>query len=137
MKCEVLMPYIEWDEQYSVKNAEMDRQHQMLFDYINEFYTAIDFDRRKSDLVAILDKVIQYTHFHFLAEEQLMRDVNYPDYEKHKNIHKELVTRVLKLKEQLISTEDKGETAEEIKSFLKNWLTQHIQGIDKKYSLFL
>jgi len=129
------MPYITWTEEFSVKHAEMDKQHQLLFDYVNEYYDALEAGQSNQELVPVFEKIISYTDFHFKDEEKMMQKMQYPDFQKHKLMHETLVKRVLELKDEL--AQNKAEIAEHIKYFLKNWLTAHIKGIDTQYSEYL
>lgn len=128
------MAHFEWEEKYSVKNSEMDHQHQKLFDYINAFYDQVESGTDASCQKAFVD-IVKFTEYHFRDEEAMMDKVNYPDAAKHKIIHKQLVSRVTELGNDL--AEGKEGAKAQIKVFLKNWLTAHIMGIDMKYSEFV
>ncbi len=128
------MAQFEWDDKYSVKHSKMDQQHQKLFEYINTFYEKVDSGTDADCQKAFLD-IVKFTEYHFRDEEAMMDKVNYPDAAKHKIIHKQLVARVTELGNEL--AEGKEGVKNQIKVFLKNWLTAHIMGIDMKYSEFV
>lgn len=128
------MTFIEWSDGYSVKNAKMDEQHQMLFQYVNEFYEASENGKPHGELIIIFDKIIEYTHYHFQDEETIMAEANFPNLETHKAVHAQLVERVMDYKNRL---QTENGVATEIKFFLKNWLTMHIAINDKEYSACL
>lgn len=46
----------------------------------------------------VLNELIDYTKTHFADEEQLMEEHGYPDYEKHKETHAELIEKLLELR---------------------------------------
>ena len=79
----------------------------------------------------VLDDLVRYTKFHFAREEEFFAKTGYPAVE-HKKEHAELVKQA----EALQSRYKSGEVALSIEAldFLKDWLTIHIQGTDKKYS---
>lgn len=126
------MSFIEWKSDFSVHHDRMDKQHQLLFDYVNEFYFALERKAENDELVTVYSKILSYTDFHFKDEERLMLENNYPDYEIHKNMHENLVNEALLFREKLVQQEQGVEN--NIKYFLKVWLSAHIKGIDKKYS---
>ncbi|MBI3592188.1 MAG: hemerythrin family protein, partial [Nitrospirae bacterium] len=72
---------------------------------------------------------------HFANEENMMKTHAYPDYLKHKAEHDNLTKQALDLQKQ--HKEGKPVLTIELMTFLKNWLSNHIMGTDKKYSPFL
>ena len=60
---------------------------------------------------------------------------SYPDLYPHKIQHVELVKQVMEFKKKL--TSGNVVFSQEIQSFLKKWLVDHIIGTDKKYTPFL
>jgi hemerythrin len=129
------MALITWNENYSVKVKQFDDQHQKLIDMLNELHESMKVGKGKVALEKILHGLIQYTQNHFSSEERLMKQYNYPEYEKHKKEHNLLVMQVLDLQKMY-----KNGTAiltQDVMQFLKDWLQKHIQGEDKKYGPFL
>lgn len=128
------MAIITWTELYSVGVERFDQQHKKLFVIVNELHDAMSSGRGQMELKNILDQLIDYTQTHFAAEEKLMREYHYPDFEKHCQHHKELTQQVLDFKTKY----DSGKIGLSIQltQFLKDWLANHILGEDKQYSLF-
>ncbi|MES9992509.1 MAG: bacteriohemerythrin [Candidatus Thiodiazotropha sp.] len=126
--------FVEWSDALSVGIEEIDEQHKMLVSLVNKMHEAIH-QRHGSDVVkGILGDLADYTRIHFAVEESLMRILNYPDYENHKEIHEELLQSVSDLQEKVAT----GKTAIgfELMHFLKTWLTKHIMEEDMEYSSF-
>lgn len=126
--------FIEWSDQLSVGIEEIDAQHQMLVELVNEMHDAIR-NKHGSDVVHdILDRLTDYTRIHFAVEESLMRILNYPGYEEHHAQHLDLIDHVIQLQKKVAS----GKTAIgfELMHFLKTWLTKHILEEDMQYSGF-
>ncbi|MCU7801075.1 MAG: bacteriohemerythrin [gamma proteobacterium symbiont of Lucinoma myriamae] len=97
-------------------------------------HTAIE-EHHGSDVVSeILSELADYTKIHFAVEESLMRILDYPGYEDHKEIHDELLNNVLELQKKVAF----GKTAIsfELMHFLKSWLSKHILEEDMQYSGF-
>lgn len=126
--------FVEWSDDLSVGIEEIDAQHQVLVDLVNEMHQAIH-NRHGSDAVrGILSRLADYTRIHFAVEESLMRILGYPDYDTHKVQHEELIAHMVELQEKV----DSGKTAIgfELMHFLKVWLTKHIMESDREYGDF-
>lgn len=124
--------FVEWSDDLSVGVEEIDEQHKVLVDMINDMHEAIH-QRHGSDAVQeILAKLADYTRIHFAVEESLMRILNYPEYEAHHEQHKELLAHVVELQEKVRT--GKTSIGFELMHFLKVWLTKHIMESDKEYT---
>ena len=126
------MALFDWDSgKYSVYIDEMDTHHKKLMSLINSIYDASKNPPNKASNTKLFDEIINYTLMHFETEEKIMEKMGFPDIKTHKFIHKDLVSKVVKFREEY----DKGPGAykPEFVNFLKVWLTAHIQGIDRKY----
>jgi methyl-accepting chemotaxis protein len=112
----------------------MDRQHQRLFDLINQFYDALQDGKSKDVLSKTLTELVSYVDIHFADEENLMRQIRYPALAAHQTKHRRLVDHVKKL----FSDFQAGRPVNSLNlaDFLKNWLVQHIQKEDKQYGRF-
>ncbi|MCU7842356.1 MAG: bacteriohemerythrin [Candidatus Thiodiazotropha sp. (ex Monitilora ramsayi)] len=126
--------FVEWSDTLSVGIEEIDEQHKLLVDLVNKMHEAIH-QRHGSDVVnSILADLADYTRIHFAVEESLMRILNYPGYEEHKEIHEELLHSVVDLQEKVAT--GKKSIGFELMHFLKTWLTKHIMEEDMQYSSF-
>ena len=126
------MAMVEWDDAYSVNIQEIDEQHKCLIDIMNELYMALA-NKSNRDLVSeVLNKLVEYTKVHFAVEETLMRIFHYDGYEAHKEIHDRIVTRVLEYQGQFNAGNDK--VGMELLMYLKDWLFDHINKVDKAYT---
>ena len=125
---------VEWNDSLSVGIQEIDEQHKVLVDLLNEMNRAI-INRQGTQVTgAILQRLAHYTKVHFAVEESLMRILGYPDYEAHKARHDTLIDQMNELQTKLAS--GKPSTTFELMHFLKVWLTKHIQESDNEYSDF-
>ena len=125
------MSMVVWDDSYSVEIQEIDEQHKCLIQIMNELYTAMA-NKSNRDLIGdVLDKLVDYTKVHFAVEEALMRIFHYEEYEEHKAIHDRIVAKVLEFQGQFRSGNDK--VGMDLLMFLKDWLFDHINKVDKRY----
>jgi hemerythrin-like metal-binding protein len=121
---------IEWSRSYSVGVTQMDNEHKRLIDIINNLYAAMRGGRSTEVVGSVLDELIDYTKTHFAHEEALMQQTNYDGYDVQKRSHVELVNQVIEIQNKFRNGTALGQ---EVMTFLKNWLINHIQGLDKKY----
>ncbi|RLD77580.1 MAG: hemerythrin [Bacteroidetes bacterium] len=129
------MKLIEWDENLSVKIDSIDEQHKVLVDMINDFYEKIRTKAANELISELIKKMKNYTVVHFTTEERYFKQYNYPDIEAHKKEHQDFVDKVVDLEKRFNS--GKVILSFEITNFLKEWLINHIQGTDMKYTNFL
>ncbi|MGB9133103.1 MAG: bacteriohemerythrin [Methanosarcina sp.] len=126
------MPIITWTDTFSVKVAEIDTQHKKLVEMINKLYEAMKVGKSKDVMGEILNNLISYTATHFKTEEKYFDLYSYPEKETHKTEHKEFVETVTKFKNDFDS--GNATISIELMNFLRDWLTKHINGTDKKYT---
>lgn len=128
-------PLLEWTEMLSVGIEEIDAQHKVLVDLINQINEAILCHRGSEEAGAILQRLAEYTRIHFAVEESLFRLLGYPEYETHKSHHEQLIDQVERLRAKMQG----GNVANsfEVLHFLRQWLTHHIMEEDKQYVPFL
>ncbi|GAB7021853.1 bacteriohemerythrin [Salidesulfovibrio brasiliensis] len=125
----------EWDDSLSVGVREIDGQHKVLIDLINELNDAMRARRSKAIMMDVVKRLADYAVEHFATEERLFDRYGYPETEAHKEIHRKFVAKVSEFAEQLNS--GKASVTMEVMRFLKDWLIGHIKGTDQKYSAFL
>jgi hemerythrin len=126
------MSLIQWNENLSVHVPELDRQHQRLIDLINKLHAAMVQGKGAELLRPLLDEVLQYTVTHFDAEEKYMQQVKYPDFATHRAEHEQLKRKA----RELVSSLENGSARLSVPTmnFLRDWLTNHIQRVDRKYA---
>jgi len=129
--------YIYWSDDFSVGVEEIDNDHRKLINIINESTTIMLFDENRHNLVDVINKLLDYTEYHFKHEEKLMQEYDYADAKEHKEYHKEMIQKVEYFKE-LNKTKDYEDAAKEIIAYLKDWLINyHIAKCDKDLGKFL
>lgn len=129
------MAYINWTENLSVSVSSVDEQHKKWIGLINDFYEGIAQNQNKETILKLLIGMKNYTFTHFSHEERLMKQANYPDFEKHKKNHDEFVKKVNDFHERYAS--GKLLLSLEITGTIKAWITEHIMKTDKLYSSYM
>lgn len=127
------MDIIAWSSAYSVEHPIIDEQHKRLIEMVNALFAA-----NTPEMVSqILQGLVEYTVYHFNAEENFMKEHNYPqaDYESHKKEHVDFIAEAKRAVESF-KTDDKI-MKENLLVFLTKWLKNHILTQDKKLGEFL
>ena len=125
---------IDWSDELSVGIQEIDEQHKVLVELLNQLHEAI-VNRHAGDVTLnILTRLREYTKTHFTVEESLMRILGYPDYEEHKAHHEQLIAEMEHMCEKVKATG--SSVGFELMHFLKKWLTKHIMEEDQLYTPF-
>jgi hemerythrin len=128
------MAFMEWTEEMDVGISEFNNHHKKLIELINRLFNAMSENKTKEVLEQIFLELIDYTKYHFSAEEKLMIQLNYPEYELHKQEHEILTKQVMEKFEDY--KHGRVLVGLHLFTFLKNWLYDHIMKEDKKYGEF-
>ncbi|OFX11181.1 MAG: hypothetical protein A2516_09390 [Alphaproteobacteria bacterium RIFOXYD12_FULL_60_8] len=130
------MPLIEWRDSYGVGVDLIDADHKLLVSLINQLYEAHE-DGQGTEMVgSALNVLIEYTETHFSREELLLEKGAYPELAEHREEHRRLTQKVRDITERY----NAGDTAvcdDALIVFLKDWLTDHILGVDMKYKSYV
>jgi len=133
------MAFFEWQESYLTSIGRLDSHHQKLVTLINNLYTDVlnepDVSQKQSLIEKALAELIDYSYYHFAAEEELMIKYEYPGYMPHKEEHEQFKVQVAKMMKQH-KTGDLSWTLP-IFNFLKDWLILHVTNMDKQYVPYL
>lgn len=129
------MSLMAWNDAFATNVGEVDTHHKKLIDFINEIYRGIMLEQGKDVVDTTLDELVNFTVMHFGYEESLFDKYGYDDALAHKEKHKTLLAQVGDYVTQY--KEGNTDVSHELLSFLKNWLTKHIMGVDQKYASFL
>jgi hemerythrin-like metal-binding protein len=122
---------IEWDDRYSVNIANIDENHKRFFDIINKAILVGQHRNRQEELAEALSEVIQHASRHFIIEEICMIKFAHPEYESHREEHLNFTTKTIAYLERVVKGDPDVE--DEIFMYLRPWLADHIQGVDRKY----
>ncbi len=126
----------DWDDSFSVNHEELDKQHQKLVELYNDLHESLlhgtieeATEQREQTLASLVD----YIDHHFNSEEQYLKELKYPGYKKHCQIHKNFSNKVKSLQSD-IADGNMVFTSSLIK-LLRNWIVDHILKEDKAYSV--
>jgi hemerythrin len=123
-----------WDNKLKTNISICDEQHQKLTAILNELHEAMKNKKDKSLIEKTLNELVEYTLFHFKAEEQLLEQYEFPDLNNHRAEHAYFIREAYDLKKRF----NNGETALTIDVFtsLKDRVKDHITGVIKTIQYF-
>jgi hemerythrin-like metal-binding protein len=131
---------IEWNEKLLTGVTEIDSQHKILVDAINDANSRLMEDHDIKLIEQITKDLLSYAIFHFETEEDLMLQYDYDgesaeEAQLHQKQHREFSTQVLAVRDGL--RDGKEISREDLLAFLNGWLISHIMNTDQRLGAFL
>lgn len=126
------MELVKWDKSFSVNVLRFDEEHKNIILIINRLNAAIQKNNEREKVSDALNEMTSYARNHFKTEEDYMRRFGYPEYELHKEEHREFIKTTVGFCKSVMN--GNGNIAFDLLEYLKQWLANHIQGTDKRYT---
>lgn len=123
---------VEFDKALETGNEMIDSQHKELISRIDQLLVSCQDGNGQVKAIKMLDYLLDYTEFHFDAEEKLQEEIGFPGINEHKAKHAEFKNAVKELQEML--EEEEGPTEAFVAQIQKNvvdWLFDHIKVFDR------
>ncbi|WP_130470572.1 bacteriohemerythrin [Candidatus Magnetaquicoccus inordinatus] len=124
-----------WNNAFNVQIAEMDIHHKKLLEIANGIMEIVHANQGWGPLEKAFSSLVQYTEYHFSAEERLLQRYGYPGLEQHQKKHRLLVEQVHRYREQI--KEHQGSAQIDFSQFFNQWIVRHVLNEDRSYSQFL
>ncbi len=124
-------PVIVWTEAMSVGNPVLDRDHQTLIALVNQLSLPANREDRIV-LEFVLDELLDYTVAHFSREEDYMRQILFPQFDRHRAIHRKLTEQLISIRSNFRA--GKRDIGEDVAGFVGDWLRNHILQEDQAYT---
>ena len=131
------MANIEWNDTLSIGIELIDKQHQALIEKLNDVARAVHERQGEREIIRTLGFLTDYTAFHFSAEEARMEQTEYAGLEQQRASHQKFVSTLADLKQDFREEGATTALADCLNTFLFNWLTKHIRGLDHQFGDFL
>ena len=128
---------VEWTDDLSVGIEKIDEQHKMLITKLNDLTEALSKFLGSAKISSTLNFLIEYTHFHFSAEEGFMEESGFPTLEQHKLKHAEFIDTLKNIEREFVEEGATEMLAVDIDTLLINWLLGHIRGVDVGFGKYL
>ncbi|MDP6543184.1 MAG: bacteriohemerythrin [Phycisphaerae bacterium] len=127
------MEQLQWSDSLSIGVEIIDRQHKTWIEHYNTLVSAVETRQGPREIAQTLGFLVDYTKFHFDAEEKQMADSGFPAMAEHQNQHAELQTALGRLVDDF---QEEGAThilADFLQTFLGAWLVDHIGSVDMEF----
>jgi len=123
-----------WKDKFSVNVDDMDNHHKKLMGYFVELQCEIESDKATQKVGEILNALTEYTKFHFVEEERLMRAMNHLELATHINHHAYFINEVKEMSRQF---DLQALPSRSVLGFLRDWFINHIMCEDSKYGALM
>lgn len=124
-----------WEDRFSIHNAQIDLQHKKLFELAHKAYSLDYKGTTRAEIRTILLEFFDYMKTHFDDEEHYMKEIGYPEIQKHKRLHRRIIDELSKTIKQIHNVHD---MRVKLKIVAQEWLLNHILHDDmliEKYRL--
>jgi hemerythrin len=129
------MTPLQWSDELSVGVPLIDQQHKEL---IRIAVLALDAMKREDGreyIDTVINKLREYTVFHFRYEEELMESMHFPERSEHGQEHVRLKNEVKQFQRELYLHNDPS--PQTVRDFVKDWLITHILTFDRNLAKFI
>ena len=126
-----------WDSTLESGYEKVDNQHKQLVTALNNLIEASSSGKGDKAVLQTLDFLTGYAIKHFMDEEKLQVQFNYPDYLNHKRIHDEFKGKVGQFVDKVKTEGPTQEIINEVSMAVGSWLLSHIKGDDFRMATFV
>lgn len=120
--------FIRWDKSLETGHPLVDAEHRILVLLFRKLDVAIKTQQSDETVRHIIREVVRCVEFHFLSEENLMRETAYPGLKAHQAFHAELLIELNLYVDKIAA---QREFPEDLLFFLNHWLSKHIADHDR------
>jgi hemerythrin len=120
----------DWSPALSLDDPEMDATHEAFVVLIDRLLKAPD-----AAVPALLDEAIEHTRLHFLQETTAMQMTAFPPIHCHEREHSNIIEVMVKVREHVAAGD--VAIARTLAAALAEWLTLHIDSMDRVLSLWV
>ncbi|HNP64047.1 MAG TPA: hemerythrin family protein [Woeseiaceae bacterium] len=126
----------EWNDSFLIGIEELDHEHEVLIDNINQLHEELIGNENKSELRKCLGEIYVRMQAHFALEEHVMKENDYEFFDEHKREHEEFLESYTECMVQFLNGADIL-SRNPIDECLKQWVMEHITTSDRKMALMM
>lgn len=126
---------INWSNVLECKNPQINSEHKEMIFMTNEIIEEYFTNYQEKTFISLYDKLLDHTEYHFLNEELILSKSQYPDLEKHKQIHQSIINDAINVKKSFIKQEKSP--SEIIEFLISKVVMEHIISEDMSYFKYL
>ncbi|MEI7841504.1 MAG: hemerythrin domain-containing protein [Gallionellaceae bacterium] len=113
---------IQWDKKFEVGHVRIDFEHQVFVDLIKSLSVATEQNSTHERNLRLMHEVKKYAEFHFVSEENIMLDAEYPNFAQHQQEHRLLLTS---LEDKIFQYRREAVSLDQFAAFLFEWFAFH------------
>ncbi len=106
-----------------------------MVEIINNLQHSFPSNRQDEEIGKAIKSRVEFTKLHFSAEEALMQEIGFPEFSRHRDLHKKLIDEVVGI--LLKIKNGKNINVFDLYDFLADWLLNHIANEDRKIGKFI
>ena len=127
---------LSWKDNYSLGDNKIDEEHKYLFKIAAEAFSVVAPDKKLEKIKSVLEKLLQYTKSHFDNEESFMSSIKYPELNKHKILHQEIIISMNEFIKNIPNMKI-SEIEKDLAYNIKIWFISHIVYEDKRITQWI
>lgn len=121
-----------WSSRYELGIAEIDQQHRTIFEKTNYLLELSAGEVKDNEVKEFLDFIANYVDQHFRDEEAIQKAYDYPDYERHQELHQSFEAKIAEFKRAYDNNSNKTSYLIKLNKVISNWLINHIRREDQR-----
>jgi hemerythrin len=125
---------VEWRQEFEVGYERIDFEHKIFLGLIRDASAALELGLDHQRILRRLEEIKQYALFHFLSEENIMLDIDYPELVNQQLEHQRLLAQ---LSDKIHQYRNKAMDLETIVEFLFEWFALHTTQVDTRLGLYI
>ena len=126
--------FIHWSASLETGQALIDAEHRILVFLFRKLDIAVKTGQSQIVVNQIVFEIRRFVEFHFVSEENAMRETNYPHLHEHQGQHSDLLAKLGVLASKVVA---RREFPEDLLFFLNSWLVEHIAQHDQRVALYI
>lgn len=129
------MTLVEWRDEFKIGIDEVDFEHREMIELINESYNEAKKQASSMAIMDFLGEIFEKISAHFALEEKIMRDLDYDQYEDHKEDHERLLDSIRDIMDEYMDASTMDD--KKFGNHLKEWFVTHFSTKDARMHNFL
>ncbi len=106
------MKKLKWDTKMSVGVPSLDQEHNRIVSMINQLLEKIE-NQDVTNLNVILHELLQYSQEHFKHEERLFEELDFKEFNEHKQKHDDFIVEVKKFAASFLGQKEEKTVSKE------------------------
>src|SRR5512144_252348 len=126
----MVMPLLQWKDQYSVGIEAVDHEHKELIELINRLHEKLTAGGEEFSAGAFFGDLYRGISAHFALEERFMRERRYDQLVQHKADHERLLDDIRDMMDDAAAAGATGD--DELSARLAAWFARHFETHDAR-----